>query len=618
VIRSRYFARVPDYLNVDLLRGRLVVIVGVGMVGSPIAEELARCTVGHLRFIDHDRLEEENRARHVLPAAYVGRNKADAMADYLSREVEGLTTDAVSRKIDASVPDSQIDKWLVGAHLVIAATDDRTAQRRVMQSALALDIPALAPALYVPNGGEVIFQGNWELPCFGCWDYFRSNEEQLRGARALAFIAWPVIHTTIDLSLGLLDPLSGHGEIMSEGPGRPPNQVFRLDRLGTIERARGTRRPTCPACGGGPTPPQASSQLSPPQPITSPPLASTRRPTTPANSPSIGKVIAILAVIAFCMLGIAAIASELSQAPTQPAETTPTPLPPPSSHPQPAPEHLPNKASDTFDVTPTFASAGSVSKDEYKYNSKQVERQLTLSTALDGSLLKVTVNILFEPAGVAEKNASAGIHWESSPSLAKIVSKSCVGVTTPQMIKEHNEDPESVSQLNPQEVEPFETHLQQHGLDVSGTLLYPAVLPGEYKFGCAIDGDAMDNSTLGQLSVPNLGVSEKFVVYKVRRAATDTVVLFGGWSHTEHWLSGPPAIVEGCLTPEAGGSGSTIHPSRVKLYHRWLYYKSEGYMQGALTFPVRATNIGHYRLQPLCGEEAEGIPLAASREEPTS
>jgi hypothetical protein len=260
VDRSRYFARVPDYLNVDLLRSRLVVIVGVGMVGSPIAEELARCTVGRLRFIDHDRLEEENRARHVLSAAYVGWNKAEAMADYLSREVEGLTTDAVSRKIDASVPDSQIDKWLVGAHLVIAATDDRTAQRRVMQSALALDIPALAPALYVPHGGEVIFQMNWELPCFGCWDYFRTNEEQLRGARALTFVAWPVIHATIDLSLGHLDPLSGHGEIMSEGAGRPPNQVFRLDRLGTIERARGTRRPTCPSCGGGPAPPRTDAE----------------------------------------------------------------------------------------------------------------------------------------------------------------------------------------------------------------------------------------------------------------------------------------------------------------------------------------------------------------------
>src|SRR6202034_673302 len=118
--------------------------------------------------------------------------------------------EAIPCKIDSTVSEEQLDLWLADADLVIVATDDRLAQRRVMQSALALDVPALAPALYVPHGGEVIFQGGWELPCFGCWDYFRENEEQLRGARALAFIAWPVVYATIDLSLGILDPFSGH------------------------------------------------------------------------------------------------------------------------------------------------------------------------------------------------------------------------------------------------------------------------------------------------------------------------------------------------------------------------------------------------------------------------
>lgn len=278
---SRYFDRVPDYLNVDLLRSKMVVIVGLGMVGSPLAEELARCTVGHFRLIDHDVLEEENLSRHVLTHYYLGWNKAEGMAHYLADQVHGVVTQAIPRQIDATVPDAQIDHWLADADLIIAATDDRTAQRRVMQSALALDIPAIAPALHVPHGGEIIIQSSWRWPCFGCWDYFRTNEEQLRGARALGFTAWPLIHATIDLSLGFLDPRSGHGEIMIEAPGRPPNQIFTLDRLGTLDRAPGQRRPGCPSCGGGPA--------AAPVVATRPPVSQVHTPLPVQRDPYVGE-----------------------------------------------------------------------------------------------------------------------------------------------------------------------------------------------------------------------------------------------------------------------------------------------------------------------------------------
>jgi ThiF family len=253
VNREELFARVPDNIDVGLLNDKRVVIVGVGMVGSPVAYQLAWSAVGHLRLIDHDCLKIENLMRHVLPKCYLRWNKAEAMAHYLADQIDGLSVDAVPLEIRAKVTDNELDALLADADLIIAATDSRTAQRRVMQSALALDIPALAPALYVPHGGELIVQGNWDLPCFGCWDYFRENDEQLRGARMLGFTAFPVIHATLDCSLGLLDPSSGHGEIMTEPGSQVPNQIFTFDRLGTLDRAPGARRHDCPSCGGGPS-----------------------------------------------------------------------------------------------------------------------------------------------------------------------------------------------------------------------------------------------------------------------------------------------------------------------------------------------------------------------------
>jgi hypothetical protein len=255
-ILPRYFARVPESVNFSLLQSQLVVIIGVGMVGSPIAEKLARSAVGHLRFIDDDFLETENLGRHILPVEYIDDvqpwNKAEGMADYLAKQVEGLTTEAIPRKIDESVSDSLLDEWLHDADLVVAATDDRQAQRRIGQRALGLGIPAIFPALYPKKGGgEIVVQIDDAWPCFGCWDYFRTNTEQLRGVNALDLSGEPVVHVAVRLCLGILDPGSEDGEMMKGNPGNPPNQLFMLDRAATLRRALIEWRRDCPACAAG-------------------------------------------------------------------------------------------------------------------------------------------------------------------------------------------------------------------------------------------------------------------------------------------------------------------------------------------------------------------------------
>jgi hypothetical protein len=204
--------------------------------------------------IDHDILETVNLARHILPLQYVGRNKAQGLAEHLAEQVDGLKTEAISRKIDQSVSDDLLDEWL-DVDLIVAATDDRRAQRRVGERALVPSTPAIFPALYVEDGGEVVVQLDRRLPCFGCWDYFRTNEEQLRGVTGLNIAGWPVIHTSIRLCLGILDPDSEDGSMMAPEEGqRQPIQNFLLNRSGELKRAILTRRPTCPSCAVGPSP----------------------------------------------------------------------------------------------------------------------------------------------------------------------------------------------------------------------------------------------------------------------------------------------------------------------------------------------------------------------------
>jgi ThiF family len=250
---SDYFSRIRGAVNFSLLQARLVVVVGVGMVGSRIAEELANCGVGRLLLIDHDRLELPNLARHALDVTYLGWNKAEAMKAHLTKHIDGLEIKAIARKIDRSVPNGLIDQWLNNADLVVAATDDRNAQRRIGRQALVLGVPSIFPSLYpVEGGGEIVVQVDDQLPCFSCWDEFRQNDEPLRGVTALNMAAFPVIYTSLRLCLGILDPRSEERGLMNAGHSRPPYQQFGVNRFGTLRSAHLTWRSDCPACGGGP------------------------------------------------------------------------------------------------------------------------------------------------------------------------------------------------------------------------------------------------------------------------------------------------------------------------------------------------------------------------------
>jgi molybdopterin/thiamine biosynthesis adenylyltransferase len=67
------------------LSKKRVVVVGCGSVGGPIAQELVMSGVGHLDLVDPGTLKWVNVGRHPLGAEYVGRKKAEALAEKLQR-----------------------------------------------------------------------------------------------------------------------------------------------------------------------------------------------------------------------------------------------------------------------------------------------------------------------------------------------------------------------------------------------------------------------------------------------------------------------------------------------------------------------------------------------------
>lgn len=86
----------PQYLYLrggngqyKMLENKKVTILGLGSLGSSVAELLAQSGIRTHSFMDQDGLRWGNLPRHVLDASYVGKNKAESMKAMLSKKLPG-------------------------------------------------------------------------------------------------------------------------------------------------------------------------------------------------------------------------------------------------------------------------------------------------------------------------------------------------------------------------------------------------------------------------------------------------------------------------------------------------------------------------------------------------
>jgi molybdopterin/thiamine biosynthesis adenylyltransferase len=252
--RSDYFARAAARVDLKLFTGMFVVVAGAGSVGSMVTQALAQSGVGHLVLADGDRLEVHNLFRHVLPDAYVGCNKAEALAAHLRTNVAGADVGALAHHLDESFTDAELDRLLAPADLVVITTDRLAAQRRIAARCLAMDKPAVIPGLYTAGGGEVFVQLRPGEACYRCYDNFRSPDAEVRGASSVAPDALDVVQQAVHLCLAVLDPRLPEARDLAPGPGeRRPQQLFIVRHGEPLRRVTVPLRNRCPGCAVGPS-----------------------------------------------------------------------------------------------------------------------------------------------------------------------------------------------------------------------------------------------------------------------------------------------------------------------------------------------------------------------------
>lgn len=108
------------------LLGSVVVVVGCGSIGAPVACTLAQGGVGRIVLVDHEKLSWPNVGRHPLGASAVGRNKAIALAERLQVDFPHLLVENRDCSLQYLLrSDLQL---MEAADLIIAATGSWAAE----------------------------------------------------------------------------------------------------------------------------------------------------------------------------------------------------------------------------------------------------------------------------------------------------------------------------------------------------------------------------------------------------------------------------------------------------------------------------------------------------------
>lgn len=124
-------------------------VVGLGAVGSRVAEHLTLAGVQYLTLIDHDELTANNLGRHVLDRRDIGKMKATALAERLRQRMPGVS-------INPQV--AYLHNWLNAKRateldVLVLATGDAPSERAVIRRAWREKWPCKIVSVFVEAGG---------------------------------------------------------------------------------------------------------------------------------------------------------------------------------------------------------------------------------------------------------------------------------------------------------------------------------------------------------------------------------------------------------------------------------------------------------------------------------
>ena len=157
------------------LEEKSVGIVGLGAVGSPIAEQLARACIGSLFLVEYDTFDSGNIVRHAADMRHLGRNKGLAMADRIAEISPNTRVDTATSRFggvlaNTTADEASVTSQLTGCDVIVSAVADHNLGLYINRIAVAAGKPVILPWA-VPGGwGGVVLQHiPGKTACLECW-----------------------------------------------------------------------------------------------------------------------------------------------------------------------------------------------------------------------------------------------------------------------------------------------------------------------------------------------------------------------------------------------------------------------------------------------------------------
>lgn len=149
------------------LAAKKVLIVGMGALGTVLANHLVRAGVGHVRFADRDYVEQSNLQRQMLfdeddvsgslPKAIAAQNRLQKINSNV--KVEGIVTDVTIQNID---------ELMDGVDLVLDGTDNFQTRFLINDACYKVGIPFVYGGAVSSRGMTAIFIPG-VTPCLRCF-----------------------------------------------------------------------------------------------------------------------------------------------------------------------------------------------------------------------------------------------------------------------------------------------------------------------------------------------------------------------------------------------------------------------------------------------------------------
>ena len=200
------FDRIRPTIDVDRMQRSHATVVG-GAYG--LTQDLVRCGLGSVTYVDFDRIDESNPARQDFNMTDLGQPKAAALAAALKRINPDVEVNYLLRDF-CDIGQDEFDEHFGHTDLFILATDFFPAQARGNLQAVRLAAPAVWIGLYRGGrAGEVVYWVPGVTPaCYRCVcsSRYKAFAAQARGETNPTHIA-STGGTVLDLHL--VDAVAG-------------------------------------------------------------------------------------------------------------------------------------------------------------------------------------------------------------------------------------------------------------------------------------------------------------------------------------------------------------------------------------------------------------------------